>query len=75
LHLPLRQWFVQPLNLAYAERTKQIVDRIVGGKPVPTQPRMQRMIAPQNTGMREASGSPQHRYQQRRKGGRIDVTR
>jgi hypothetical protein len=48
LHLPLRQWFVQALNLAHAERKKQIADRTVGGKPVQTQPRKQRTIAPHN---------------------------
>src|SRR5580693_4246458 len=66
LHLPFRHWFVEALHLAHAESAKQIADRIVGGKSVHAQQRMQSSIAPQQTGVSETPGAQQHRYQERR---------
>jgi len=65
LHLPFRQRFVETLHFAHAESAKQIADRIVGGKTVHAQQRMECLITAQQTSVREASGSHQHRYQKR----------
>ena len=40
LHLPFGQWFVEALDLAHAERTKQIADGVVGRKPFQAHQRM-----------------------------------
>ena len=60
--------------MAHAERAKQIADRIVGGKAVQAEKRMQGAISPQQTGVSEAPGPHQHRYQEGCKSGsRIDM--
>ena len=41
LHLPLGQRFEETLHLAHAKPAEQIADRVVGGKPVHAQQRMQ----------------------------------
>ena len=58
LHLPLGQGFVEALDLAHAEGAKQIADRIVGGKAVQAQQRLQRAISPQQTGSERTAWLP-----------------
>ena len=44
LHLPLRQWREEALDLAHAKLAKQIADRVVGGEPLHAEQHMQRLI-------------------------------
>ena len=76
LHLPLGQRLEEALDLAHAKLAKQIADRVVGGKPLHAQQRMQRLIAAQQACVSEALGAHQHGHQERHpRVGWIDMVR